>query len=286
VRLIACAQCHTQYDVSSFAGETFACRCGTLVRNEALKAVEAPIHRCGSCGGPVASDATNCPYCRGEIVREPKLLSLICPECFARNTEASRFCTSCGIPFEPLSVALPAMTSQCVRCDGTLHASRVGGIEVYECAKCHGLWVPEDRFDQLIERAIDARKCLTTPFPRVGGGNPVAERVEYRRCPTCTQLMLRKNYRHRSGVVIDQCREHGTWLDADELEQIAGFVRSGGLEKAIATEVEVGLVASKKKREPRSELVRILSERQPASATGIHPLLRSLSAFLNHLLDG
>lgn len=284
MRLIACSECHTQYDVSSLASATFACRCGALVRNETLQAVDQPVHRCGSCGGPVAADAGICPYCRGEIVREKKLLSLICPECFARNTEASRFCTACGVRFEPLSPSLPAMTSGCVRCDGTLHATRVGGIEVHECSKCHGLWVPENHFDQLVEKAIEARKSLATPFPRVGGGNPTAERVEYRRCPICSQLMLRKNYRHRSGVVIDQCREHGTWLDADELEQIAGFVRSGGLEKAIASEVEIGLAASKKSK-ATPDFVRLLTEKH-GSSTSSHPMLRSLSAFLNHILDG
>ena len=40
--------------------------------------------------------------------------------------------------------------------------------------------------------------------------------------------MLRRNYRKSSGVIVDVCNEHGTWLDADELEQIAGFLLSGG----------------------------------------------------------
>jgi Zn-finger nucleic acid-binding protein len=28
-------------------------------------------------------------------------------------------------------------------------------------------------------------------------------------------------------VIIDSCPSHGIWLDADELEQIAGFILSG-----------------------------------------------------------
>lgn len=39
--------------------------------------------------------------------------------------------------------------------------------------------------------------------------------------------MGRRNFRKRSGVIVDQCHEHGTWLDAQELERIAGFVLSG-----------------------------------------------------------
>ena len=44
--------------------------------------------------------------------------------------------------------------------------------------------------------------------------------------------MQRKNYGKRSGVIVDWCGTHGTWLDADELEQIAAFIASGGLRDA------------------------------------------------------
>jgi hypothetical protein len=42
--------------------------------------------------------------------------------------------------------------------------------------------------------------------------------------------MQRKNFGHRSGVVVDWCGNHGTWLDAHEMEDIAGFVLEGGLD--------------------------------------------------------
>ena len=40
-------------------------------------------------------------------------------------------------------------------------------------------------------------------------------------------VQLRTNYKRSSGVILDECRAHGTWLDADELEQVAGFILSG-----------------------------------------------------------
>ena len=42
--------------------------------------------------------------------------------------------------------------------------------------------------------------------------------------------MQRKNFGRRSGVVVDWCGSHGTWLDTDEMGDIAGFVLEGGLE--------------------------------------------------------
>ena len=68
--------------------------------------------------------------------------------------------------------------------------------------------------------------------PRVKGSNPVTQKVAYLKCPECDAYMRRRNFRKASGVIIDSCRKHGTWLDADELEQITGFVLSGGNPKA------------------------------------------------------
>ena len=48
--------------------------------------------------------------------------------------------------------------------------------------------------------------------------------------------MHRKNYGKRSGVIVDWCGAHGTWLDADELEQIAAFIAGGGLRDAATSE--------------------------------------------------
>jgi hypothetical protein len=37
-------------------------------------------------------------------------------------------------------------------------------------------------------------------------------------------------------VILDVCVEHGSWLDADELEQITGFILSGGVPSPIFAE--------------------------------------------------
>jgi Zn-finger nucleic acid-binding protein len=110
---------------------------------------------------------------------------------------------------------------------------QVGGIAVNECTGCSGLWVPGESFDVLVSRAIDARRKadpadVARLAPRVRGANPAAQRVQYRKCPECDAFMARRNFRKSSGVILDVCHEHGTWLDADELEQIAGFILSGG----------------------------------------------------------
>ena len=44
--------------------------------------------------------------------------------------------------------------------------------------------------------------------------------------------MNRINFAKCSGVVVDICKGHGTWFDAQELSAIVQFIRDGGLEVA------------------------------------------------------
>ena len=44
--------------------------------------------------------------------------------------------------------------------------------------------------------------------------------------------MNRKNFALRLGIIVDVCREHGTWFDANELHRIVEFIRQGGLTQA------------------------------------------------------
>ncbi len=255
MKLVACATCHTQYDITSVGTEVFDCRCGERVRVESLRAVDAAIHRCGSCGALVSPEATQCDYCSSAIVPARGDLSLICPECCARSAESSRYCTACGVAFDPQPVPIQGMGDAAAAdqvaelpcpCCGTCMpqrsiGSRTAGVGVFECPGCNGLWVPEDRFDRLVERALESRRqqlvAGMAAAPRVAGAVPTLK-VEYRKCPVCESFMQRRNFRKRSGVIVDVCKSHGTWLDADELEQITGFILSGGLSEAKVIEDE------------------------------------------------
>jgi Zn-finger nucleic acid-binding protein len=233
LRLVACQNCHTQYDVSDVADASFSCRCGETVENRVLEGVDAKVHRCGSCGAHVSAEAAGCEYCGSEIIWDDSKLSLICPECHGRNTENSRFCTGCGVAFSPEPVKSEGYELPCPVCGCLMPARSIGGIGINECGSCNGIWAPADRLEQLISRAIRAQMDGDDPLklarePRMKGANPAAQGVAYRKCPECEAFMLRRNFRKTSGVIIDRCNKHGVWLDADELEQITGFVMSGG----------------------------------------------------------
>jgi len=291
VQLIACETCHTQYDVSEVAAETVVCRCGAVLANRPLVAVDAKIHRCAACGAAVGERAKSCEFCGASIVREgdPRKLSLICPECCARNANDARFCTACGVAFRPEPVRAEGFEVACPCCEALMPTQSVAGVPVNECTSCGGLWVPGDHFDRLVARAIEARRARDPAAglaagPRVKGANPAAQKVEYRRCPSCSAQMLRKNFRKSSGVILDVCVEHGTWLDADELEQITGFILSGGATSPLLVEAPP---ASRAEARAAAGFARVRAswERQAPREYAQGPIVKGLVGLIKLLLD-
>lgn len=270
MKLVACPDCHAQYDITDRApGSAFECHCGTTLEATAPVGVDAPVQRCSACGAVAHEHAEFCAYCGQGIVRVDHAGGLICPECMARNDDGSRFCLACGVAFAPTRVKSEVSELDCPCCEIGMIVREVGGLLVHECAKCHGLWAPSNVFDALVQRATTlARERIANGegnAPRHDGGNPFEgldpfrAQIEYRRCPDCGDHMARRNYRKRSGVVIDQCRQHGTWLDAHELERIAGFVLSGRADEAARIEAERRVAAERRAKRDASREPRMLS---------------------------
>ncbi len=239
MRLIACHACHTQYDVTHVAQKKIRCRCGEMVANRDLEAMEPRLFRCASCSAQLAKDAGQCDYCGSQVERDDYKLSLVCPECYCRNADDARFCTACGVTFAPQSVEVEGEELPCPCCGCLMAVRELIGVAINECPKCKGLWVPDDELDFLISRAVQAQEesaeNAERPLePRKKSANPFDQRVHYRKCPRCSGMMARRNFRKTSGIIVDQCRDHGTWLDADELEALVGFITSGGRPQADA----------------------------------------------------
>ena len=114
-------------------------------------------------------------------------------------------------------------------------ALRVGTTEMFECAKCDGLWVDASTFERLCASA-DEQAALLHQFSKPGPAKAAA--VRYRKCARCPQLMNRVNFARLSGVIVDACRGHGTYLDAGELHRIVQFIQSGGLVRARERQLE------------------------------------------------
>ncbi len=93
--------------------------------------------------------------------------------------------------------------------------------------------------------------------------------VRYRACPECATMMNRTNYARISGIIVDVCREHGTWFDAHELPALLDFVRRGGLD--VARQREVQSLADERRRLERERMMRThLDQRYSLSHAAWH----------------
>lgn len=265
MRLVACRSCHAQYDAEQVSAERFACRCGAEIENRPAPARDVLAVRCGSCGAALLAEESGesgdprCSFCGSTVERRPVPGGPVCPECFARTPRGSRFCTACGVAFRPEPLPGHERALACPGCGAPMLCQSVGGLALHQCGRCAGLWVPEGGLEALVESAREARGAGAPTPPRVRGGNPALQRVRYRLCPECGAQMHRRNFRRSSGVIVDVCRPHGTWLDADELEQIAGFLLGRSRDAAFVAGGEPGPPAAAAP-EADAAFARILAE--------------------------
>jgi len=106
-------------------------------------------------------------------------------------------------------------------------------VPLHECGKCYGLWLDTASFEHVCRNAEQKAAALGSAQ---SVGPAALAPVRYVRCPQCNELMHRLNFARCSGVIVDVCRAHGTWFDANELHRIVHFIRAGGLDRSRAKE--------------------------------------------------
>jgi Zn-finger nucleic acid-binding protein len=118
----------------------------------------------------------------------------------------------------------------CPRCMRALEEAHGSDLA---CGTCRGTFV---QHADLAAR-IDSERPSQAPsvLPRHAASRPPEPAVRYGRCPRCSELMTRTNFGRHSGIVVDACRDHGTWFDRGELDAALDFVRAGGLEEDFDT---------------------------------------------------
>lgn len=180
---------------------------------------------CPNCGGAVESDRTQCEFCRS------RLKTVACPSCLGLMFLGSKFCGHCGTKARAVEVLAEENAGQCPRCKIKLEALKIDLATLRECARCGGIWTNVETFE-----SICADKEQQSAVLGFISSNPAEIKpqppINYVPCPDCEQLMNRSNFARSSGVIIDLCKQHGVWFDADELPKIIEFIDKGGLTRA------------------------------------------------------
>jgi Zn-finger nucleic acid-binding protein len=198
-----------------------------------LSAVTGPATSlsCPRCGAPASPDAVRCTHCGTALALHA------CPACFARIFQGAKHCSYCGAEASRVEPAGPRPARACPRCRQPLAAIQVGPATLDECRRCGGVWAEVAAFEAIVKDSEAQAVVLGAAGPAPGAA-PAGAPQGYVPCPVCARLMNRLNFARCSGVLVDVCKGHGTWLDRDELRQIVAFVGAGGLERARAKERE------------------------------------------------
>lgn len=235
-RFVACSNCDRRYDASNTkVGARFRCHCGQVIEVASPRGHDASVVRCSSCGGAREQGHNRCGYCGADFTIHERDLNTVCPKCLTRVSDRAKYCRHCGTQMagEPVMDGEESSLS-CAVCDGDskLANRRLGQeqVSVLECQMCAGLWLSTDSFMRLRDRVakestVDLALFKTRPRPA-----KLAEQTgpTYRKCIYCGKHMVRQQYARGSGVVIDICRDHGVWFDADELQQVLSWIARGG----------------------------------------------------------
>ena len=226
--------------------------------------MEAQSLNCPNCGAGVAIDSSQCQFCK------TRLKTCGCPSCFGLMFVGSKFCEHCGAVAAPIGISLEEDAGDCPRCRKHLAEMKIGETNIQGCESCDGLWLDVATFENICADREKQSVVLGFLDERTAR-SPMMTKVNYVPCPDCGELMNRNNFARASGVVVDMCKHHGVWFDADELPKIIEFIQKGGME--IARQREKNEIKDERRRLRDDQL---LAGGNIEDNSGIRKFVRSL----------
>ena len=181
---------------------------------------------CPSCGGRLNPDLRACPQC-GTTVATRR-----CGICFDLNLIGDRNCRRCGEYLPDENSGSRSEPLSCPGCGAPMTSRILEGTTFDECDHCGGLWLHPTSMKKVTTDGNARARLRPHDLPKMTRSGRAQPAVTYRKCPIGHKLMNRSNFARGAGVIVDVCREHGSYFDRGELTHIFHFIEGGGLEKA------------------------------------------------------
>jgi Zn-finger nucleic acid-binding protein len=192
---------------------------------------ESTIRLCPECGKQIAAGAA-CGACaakaRKRAPAEDRRFSL-CLGC-GNEVEDIHRCPICADGRSTGKKEKPDPGPLCPRCDDLLEEQEWDVVTVLACETCHGILFPPNGLRQTLTRLREEAEADTAALAEERQKNLRAvlpETVRYKRCPVCKLSMTRRNFAALSGIILDVCGQHGTWVDSAMFEQLAALASKG-----------------------------------------------------------
>ena len=119
----------------------------------------------------------------------------------------------------------------CPRCDITLQEQDYEGETVLFCDACWGYWLNRTQLDNILRNvqykfsAEEVDHALHTMAVQ-GDANRQGNEHEIIQCPECSDVLI-KSQISTCPVVVDECEQHGIWLDTGEIKDLQIFLERG-----------------------------------------------------------
>lgn len=185
---------------------------------------------CKNCGAVLTGTLLVCDYCH---TRQDVDLSVV-HRFTVEDPQSKRICPRCQIPLQTVDVRLEKK------------------FLIERCERCLGLFFDPGELEAFLDKTVTNVHAVDPQ--RLNEVQRVKRRDEYPvtyiDCPVCRRLMNRVNFGPRSGVIADQCREHGMWLDGGELRQILEWMKAGG--KLVQKEKELEMARLELEQEKKN----------------------------------
>ena len=164
--------------------------------------------KCQSCSAPLLPNTQYCSYCgvRNDVDLQGE------HDYRVVTRQSQRICPECNTAMQTIALDMQPP------------------LQIERCESCFGLFFDPGEVEALLEKVV----APVFSINRQWLGNINQDRyqrnkpVKYLECPVCLNIMNRVAFGHRSGVVVDQCKAHGVWLDGGEITHLLEWKRAGG----------------------------------------------------------
>ncbi len=163
---------------------------------------------CKSCSAPLPANINRCTFCnvRNDVdLNDKHSFSIV-------DNQQDRTCPHCEVSMQTIQLQLDSP------------------FEIERCDTCYGLFFDPGEIETFLESAVS--NVFGVNLSLIENINidryQKNTKVKYIKCPVCEIFMNRVNFGHKSGVVIDQCRDHGIWLDNGEITHLMEWKKAGG----------------------------------------------------------
>lgn len=112
----------------------------------------------------------------------------------------------------------------CPRCATEMRDANLRESAVKTCPNCEGTWYPGEALGAVTDHSLSELEESPLEPTLVADRLELIDLEKPVRCPVCSRAMMRYRYTMTCDVVLDECLDHGVWLDDGELGGLMRFL--------------------------------------------------------------